>query len=295
MVSTHDCSPPLCSANFRRRLQLYMYQLCRSLAYLHSTGICHRDIKPQNLLVDPRSHVLKLCDFGSAKALIPGEPSVAYICSRYYRAPELIFGATEYTSAIDVWSSGCVAAELLLGHPLFPGDTGVDQLVEIIKVLGTPTKEEVMAMNPAYTEFKFPQIRPYPWSKIFRLRTPPAAIDFINCMLQYVPSKRVTALEACAHPFFDELRDPEVRAVTMCSVYVCVSAVCVRVFSSSAHVVVVIVYGVVRAVVQPRSPLLLAVCVWGAVAAAASLRVRSSVVLYNILFYFVVVFLLSLY
>ena len=193
-------------------LQLYMYQLCRSLAYLHSTGICHRDIKPQNLLVDSRNHVLKLCDFGSAKALLPGEPSVAYICSRYYRAPELIFGATEYTTAIDVWSSGCVAAELLLGHPLFPGDTGVDQLVEIIKVLGTPTKEEVMAMNPAYTEFKFPQIRPYPWAKIFRLRTPPAAIDFINSMLQYVPSKRVTALEACAHPFFDELRDPEVGA-----------------------------------------------------------------------------------
>ena len=134
-------------------VKLYVYQMLRSLAYLHSVGICHRDIKPQNLLVDPATHVLKLCDFGSAKALLPGEPSVAYICSRYYRAPELIFGATEYTTAIDVWSAGCVAGELLLGHPLFPGETGVDQLVEIIKVLGTPTKEEVEAMNPNYTEF----------------------------------------------------------------------------------------------------------------------------------------------
>jgi glycogen synthase kinase 3 beta len=123
-------------------VKLYVYQMCRSLAYLHATGICHRDIKPQNLLVDARTHVLKLCDFGSAKALLPGEPSVAYNCSRYYRAPELIFGATDYTTAIDVWSAGCVMAELLLGHPLFPGETGVDQLVEIIKVLGTPTKEE---------------------------------------------------------------------------------------------------------------------------------------------------------
>lgn len=135
---------------------------------MHAVGICHRDIKPQNLLVDSRSAVLKLCDFGSAKALQPGEPSVAYICSRYYRAPELIFGATDYTTAIDIWSAGCVAAELLLGHPLFPGDTGVDQLVEIIKVLGTPTRAEVEAMNPAYTEFKFPQVR-----RILRLQPPP--------------------------------------------------------------------------------------------------------------------------
>ena len=81
-------------------LQLYMYQLMRSLAYIHSLGICHRDIKPQNLLLDPETGVLKLCDFGSAKHLVRGEPNVSYICSRYYRAPELIFGATDYTTQI---------------------------------------------------------------------------------------------------------------------------------------------------------------------------------------------------
>jgi glycogen synthase kinase 3 beta len=85
------------------------------LAYLHALGICHRDIKPQNLLVDSNNHVLKVCDFGSAKRLIKGEVNVSYICSRYYRAPELIFGATEYNNSIDVWSVGCVMAELLLG------------------------------------------------------------------------------------------------------------------------------------------------------------------------------------
>ena len=201
-----------------------MYQLFRSLAYIHSQGVCHRDIKPQNLLVDPETAILKLCDFGrsvadaasghvclplsffplwsltafsrlsvcvcdsfsvavmhrltflswlftccgfceskytekwkfhvdwhsppelcfsasspfllpsSAKQLVRGEPNVSYICSRYYRAPELIFGATDYTSNIDIWSAGCVLAELLLGQPIFPGDSGVDQLVEIIKV-----------------------------------------------------------------------------------------------------------------------------------------------------------------
>ena len=87
-------------------VKLYIYQLARSLAHLHQIGVCHRDIKPQNLLVDPTNHLLKLCDFGSAKRLIRGEPNVAYICSRYYRAPELIFGATEYTEMIDVWSMG---------------------------------------------------------------------------------------------------------------------------------------------------------------------------------------------
>lgn len=75
-----------------------------------------------------------LIQFSSAKQLVRGEPNVSYICSRYYRAPELIFGATDYTANIDIWSAGCVLAELLLGQPIFPGDSGVDQLVEIIKV-----------------------------------------------------------------------------------------------------------------------------------------------------------------
>ena len=102
---------------------------------------------------------------------------MSYICSRYYRAPELIFGATDYTTNIDVWSAGCVFAELMLGQPIFPGDSGVDQLVEIIKVLGTPTREQIKEMNPNYTEFKFPQIKAHPWQKVFRARTSPEAID----------------------------------------------------------------------------------------------------------------------
>lgn len=101
-------------------------QMCRSLAHIHAMGVCHRDIKPQNLLVNSSTHQLKLCDFGSAKMLVRGEPNIAYICSRYYRAPELIFGATDYTTAIDIWSVGCVTAELLLGQPLFPGTSLTD-------------------------------------------------------------------------------------------------------------------------------------------------------------------------
>ncbi len=169
------------------QIKLYMYQLLRSLAYIHSVGICHRDIKPQNLLLNPATGVLKLCDFGSAKILVAGEPNVSYICSRYYRAPELIFGATNYTTNIgvflhpfsfcflvihinylpkDIWSTGCVMAELMLGQPLFPGESGIDQLVEIIKVLGTPSREQIKTMNPNYMEHKFPQIKPHPFSKV---------------------------------------------------------------------------------------------------------------------------------
>ncbi|KAF7804960.1 polygalacturonase [Senna tora] len=176
-------------------VKLYFYQICRALAYIHnSIGVCHRDIKPQNLLVNPHTHQLKLCDFGSAKVLVKGEPNISYICSRYYRAPELIFGATEYTTAIDIWSAGCVLGELLLGQ-----------------VLGTPTREEIKCMNPNYTEFKFPQIKAHPWHKIFHKRMPSEAVDLVSRLLQYSPNLRSTALEALVHPFFDELRDPNTR------------------------------------------------------------------------------------
>ncbi|GAA6038233.1 hypothetical protein JCM8097_005806 [Rhodosporidiobolus ruineniae] len=195
-------------------IKLYMYQLLRSLAYIHSVGICHRDIKPQNLLLNPPSGILKLCDFGSAKILVPGEPNVSYICSRYYRAPELIFGATNYTTNIDVWSAGCVMAELMLGQPLFPGESGIDQLVEIIKVLGTPTREQIKTMNPNYMEHKFPQIKPHPFVKVFRPRTPPEAIDLISKLLEYTPSARLTAIEAMTHPFFDDLKLPDAKMPT---------------------------------------------------------------------------------
>ncbi|OMJ95229.1 hypothetical protein SteCoe_1441 [Stentor coeruleus] len=186
--------------------KLYSYQIIRSLGYIHAMGVCHRDIKPQNLLVDPATHRLVLCDFGSAKRLVRGEPNVAYICSRYYRAPELIFGATDYTTLIDIWSAGCVIAEMFIFQPLFPGESAVDQLVEIIKILGTPTREQIFEMNPNYHEGRFPDIRQTPWNRVFKNKAPPEAIDLLASMLVYSPTKRVTAYQALQHPFFDELR-----------------------------------------------------------------------------------------
>ncbi|KAI7905851.1 kinase-like domain-containing protein [Cokeromyces recurvatus] len=192
-------------------IKLYLYQILRSLAYIHSIGICHRDIKPQNLLLDPSTGIVKLCDFGSAKILNPNESNIAYICSRYYRAPELIFGSQHYTVSIDIWSTGCVMAELILREPLFPGDSGVDQLIEIIKVLGTPTKEELLVMNPNYNEYPFPYIKPHPLSKLFNNKTPQESIDFLNLLLKYNPTKRLSAHLSLFHSYFDELRDPNTK------------------------------------------------------------------------------------
>eukprot|EP00730_Choanoeca_flexa_P004898 TRINITY_DN11833_c0_g1_i4.p2 TRINITY_DN11833_c0_g1~~TRINITY_DN11833_c0_g1_i4.p2 ORF type:complete len:358 (+),score=59.42 TRINITY_DN11833_c0_g1_i4:387-1460(+) len=189
-------------------VKLFAYQMFRALAYLHAKGICHRDIKPQNLLVDAARGILKLCDFGSAKILVEGEPNVAYICSRYYRAPELIFGATHYSVRIDCWSSGCVLAEMLLGVPLFPGESGVDQLVEIIKVLGTPTREQIEAMNPSYRTFKFPQIKAQTWDEILPAHATAEVASLCAVLLAYIPDQRITMLDALSHPFFEEIRQP---------------------------------------------------------------------------------------
>jgi len=97
--------------------------------------------------------------------------------------------------------------ELILGHPLFPGESGVDQLVEIIKILGTPTKEQIRSINPNYNEFKFPSIKAHSWSKLFKDKASPEEIDLISKILVYEPNKRYTALQIIAHPCFNELRD----------------------------------------------------------------------------------------
>lgn len=191
-------------------IKLYTYQMLRALNYIHSQGICHRDIKPQNLLINPDTGELKLCDFGSAKILNPLEPNVAYICLRYYRAPELIFGATNYTTKIDVWSAGCVMAELLLGQPLFPGELLIDQLVEIMRILGLPLKEQIKHMNLGYLDNKFPQVKPTPMLKIFK-KASPDTLSFLLRMLQYSPIERVLCIEAMVDPYFDELRNPNTK------------------------------------------------------------------------------------
>jgi len=120
----------------------------------------------------------------------------------------MIFGSTEYTTASDVWSSGCVLAELLLGTPLFPGSSGDDgQMCAVITFLGSPTREELHEMNSNYPGFPL-LIRASPWPTVFKPNTDPQAVDLVSKYLIYKPKQRYLAIESCQHPFFDELRDP---------------------------------------------------------------------------------------
>jgi len=125
-----------------------------------------------------------------------------------------------YTTAIDIWSTGCVFAELILGTPIFAGESGVDQLVEIIKVLGTPTRKQIHCMNPDYKDYnKFPSIKRHPWDKLFPADTPAHVLDLIGKMLRYTPSHRILPLECLCHPFFDTLRQEHTKTDGIISHY----------------------------------------------------------------------------
>lgn len=187
------------------QIKLYTFQFLRGLAYMHSLNIANRDLKPQNTLVNRETGRAVLCDLGSAKKLNPAESNISYICSRYYRAPELIFGARNYTTVIDVWSFGCVVAEMVIGKPIFGGTTPLDQVIEIIKVLGPPSSREMRDMNNTLKEYTFPTIRTTPLADVLGTKDP-VVLDFFTRCFKYSPNERITAYEALAHPFYDDLR-----------------------------------------------------------------------------------------
>ena len=187
-------------------IKIFSFQIFAGLNYLHRNGITHRDLKPQNILVDKDSGELKLCDFGSAKKLNPKEKSVSYIASRFYRAPELMFDCVYYTSAIDVWAAGCVVAELFCsGVPLFAGETSDAQLDEVMRVIGGPTELDLKSFpHPHHM-----QVEPYaietPLCERLPKHAPKELIDLLQKIFVYNPQKRLTAKQCMDHPFFDDL------------------------------------------------------------------------------------------
>ena len=188
-------------------IKAFAYQMFNALQNIHRKGIVHRDIKPQNLLINEETGELKVCDFGSAKRIESDQRSVSYIQSRYYRAPELMYDCQYYTSAIDVWSAGCVLAEMfLVGQPIFLGLSPAAQLYEIERIIGPPSGNDLASFKHNL-DISFPLAEPLGLKNALPSNTPKNAIDLLQKIFVYNPKERLTATKCLEHEFFDDLFD----------------------------------------------------------------------------------------
>ncbi|XP_031846271.1 cyclin-dependent kinase 20 [Nomia melanderi] len=186
------------------QVKMYMKMILEGIAYVHEKNIIHRDLKPANLLINEKG-ILKIADFGLGRLMWTDmcRPYSHQIATRWYRAPELLYGARYYTSAIDMWSIGCIFGELLNKSPLFPGETDIEQLAIVLKYLGSPTPETWPELStlPDYNKITFPYHKGITWENIIE-DAQPEAIDLISKILIYDSSNRLTANEALCHVYF---------------------------------------------------------------------------------------------
>ncbi|XP_028400339.1 mitogen-activated protein kinase 1-like [Dendronephthya gigantea] len=191
----------------------FLYQILRGLKYIHSANVLHRDLKPSNLLLNTTCD-LKICDFGLARVADPEHDHTGilteYVATRWYRAPEIMLNSKGYSKAIDVWSVGCILAEMLSNKPLFPGKHYLDQLNHILGVLGSPTLEDLQCIknDKARSYIQALPTKPkIPWSRIFP-NANPKALDLLGKMLSFNPNKRFSVEECLAHPYLEQYYDP---------------------------------------------------------------------------------------
>eukprot|EP01059_Diplonema_ambulator_P008501 TRINITY_DN18139_c0_g1_i3.p1 TRINITY_DN18139_c0_g1~~TRINITY_DN18139_c0_g1_i3.p1 ORF type:complete len:372 (+),score=123.70 TRINITY_DN18139_c0_g1_i3:105-1220(+) len=188
--------------------QYFIYQALRALKYIHSANILHRDLKPGNLLVNGNCDLL-ICDFGLARGYDKAELT-DYVVTRWYRPPELLLLSNHYTPAVDMWSIGCILAELINRKPLFPGRDYINQLNIITDVLGVPCEEDMAAIKSEEAVRYLKSMKKKAAVPLSSL-VPSAskqAVDFIEKMLVFNPAKRITASEALKHPYLAQLHDP---------------------------------------------------------------------------------------
>nr|XP_057942878.1 mitogen-activated protein kinase 12 [Doryrhamphus excisus] len=190
------------------RIQYLVYQILKGLKYIHSAGIIHRDLKPGNLAINQDCE-LKILDFGLARQA--DSEMTGYVVTRWYRAPEVILSWMHYTQTVDIWSVGCIMAEMLLGKPLFRGNDHLNQLTEIMKITGTPCQEFIAELESedarCYIK-SLQKVEKKDLQKVFP-NTKPQAVSVLERMLLLDPGSRVSAADALLLPYFSEFREPE--------------------------------------------------------------------------------------
>lgn len=194
-----------------------IWQVLQSINFCHQNKCIHRDVKPENILIT-KEGIIKLCDFGFARLLNPGDEYTDYVATRWYRAPELLVGDTQYGPPVDVWAIGCVFAELTNGQPLWPGRSDVDQLYLIKKTLGDliPRHMQVFSTNQFFKGLQIPQATSREPLELKFPNISSQALNFMKSCLVMEPSSRLTCAELLEHQYFEGFRDwfePELQAM----------------------------------------------------------------------------------
>ncbi|KAJ4456818.1 putative Cell division control protein 2 [Paratrimastix pyriformis] len=196
-------------------IKCFLFQLLAGVAYCHQHRVLHRDLKPQNLLINRADLSLKLADFGLARAFgIPVRSFTHEVVTLWYRAPDVLLGSRKYSTPVDIWSVGCIFAEMVTGRPLFPGSSDQDELTRIFKILGTPSPQTwpgITELDGYKTDFPV-----YPPRHLQHIITglDPTGIDLLTRMLQYDPALRITAKNALQHAYFNDV-PVELRHVSL--------------------------------------------------------------------------------
>src|SRR5271154_6123997 len=194
-------------------IKSFMHQLLKGIDFCHTNRVLHRDLKPQNLLINSKG-VLKLADFGLARAFgIPVNTFSNEVVTLWYRAPDVLLGSRTYNTSIDIWSAGCIMAEMYTGRPLFPGTTNDDQLAKIFRLMGTPTERTWPGISQ-FSEYKttFPAFATQSLHAILP-QVDALGLDLLGKMLQLRPEMRISASEALRHAGFKRLPQLQGRAV----------------------------------------------------------------------------------